>query len=47
MGRIKITVNGVTHTAEYTYSGLTQETIKTFNKTLAEGKIKRLKGVKK
>jgi hypothetical protein len=41
----KITV-GV-HTAEYTYSGLTQETIKTFNKTLAEGKIKRLKGVKK
>ena len=35
MGRIKITVNGVTHTAEYTYT-LTEKTKETFNKLVAD-----------
>ena len=33
--KIKITVNGVTHTAEYTYT-LTDKTKDTFNKLVAE-----------
>lgn len=42
--KIKISVNGVIHSGECTYSGLTEETIKRFNKTLAEAKIKQIKG---
>ena len=34
--KIKTSVNGVVHTAEYTYTGLTDETIKTYNRLLAE-----------
>ena len=34
--KIKKSVNGVTHTAEYSYT-LTEETKKKFNKILAEG----------
>lgn len=33
--KIKITVNGVTHTAEYTYT-LTDKAKETFNKLVAE-----------
>ena len=33
--KIKITVNGVTHTAEYTYT-LTEKTKDNFNKLVAE-----------
>ena len=36
MGKIKKTVNHVTHTADYTYTGLTEETKKTYNRLLAE-----------
>lgn len=41
--KIKITVNGTQHKAEYTYSGLSEKTIQTYNKLVAEA-IK--KGVK-
>jgi hypothetical protein len=34
--KIKKTVNGVTHTAEYSYAGLTAETKETYNKLYAE-----------
>ena len=34
--KIKKTVKGVEHTAKYTYSGLTEETAKRFNKLYAE-----------
>lgn len=34
--KIKITVNGVKRTAEYTFTGLTDNTIQTYNKLMAE-----------
>ena len=41
--KIKKSVNGVVHTAEYTHSGLTEETVKTYNKLLAEAAKKGVK----
>lgn len=34
--KTKKTVNGATHTAEYSYTGLTEEVKKTYNKLYAE-----------